>query len=228
MGKITGREVKEQLPEKVILIYRAVLQLLEEGVDLANLKVSDITEKAGIGKGTAYDYFDSKEDILVYALLFFIEDITERAVTGIWEQDGLVKRLFYLFNSADLKTGEGVCMLRFVNLILEPSKTGQLLREKVREREQCGQCMPFLIGRQIVEQGIASGELREDLPVGYMMYVLVTKFIAYHVYALHERFPEEIFFHLAPQRELSTEEFRELTVKGILQEFGKPGEGGTK
>lgn len=226
MEKITGREAKEQLPEKVLLIYRAVLQLLEEGVDLTNLKVSDITRKAGIGKGTAYDYFDSKEDILVYALLFFIENLAERAVAGIWESENLINRLSYVFNSTELKTGESVCMLRFVNLILEPSKTGQLLREKVREREQCGQCMPILIGRQIIEQGIASGELREDLPVGYMVYVLVTKFIAYQIYALHERFPREGFANLSLRQELTTEEFRELTITGILQEFGKSREEG--
>ena len=39
--------------EKVLAMYRAVWQLLDEGRDLHKLKVSDITECAGIGKGTA-------------------------------------------------------------------------------------------------------------------------------------------------------------------------------
>ena len=54
--------------EKVLAMYRAVWQLLDEGRDLHKLKVSDITECAGIGKGTAYEYFRSKEEIVSKAM----------------------------------------------------------------------------------------------------------------------------------------------------------------
>ena len=46
--------------KKVMAMYQAVWKLLDEGKDLHKLKVSDITECAGIGKGTAYEYFRSK------------------------------------------------------------------------------------------------------------------------------------------------------------------------
>ena len=47
--------------EKVLAMYRAVRELLEEGVNPEQIKVSDVTGRAGIGKGTAYEYFRSKE-----------------------------------------------------------------------------------------------------------------------------------------------------------------------
>lgn len=50
----------EYLP-KVKAIYRAVFELFEEGADLNSLTVSEITKKAGIGKGTAYEYFPIKK-----------------------------------------------------------------------------------------------------------------------------------------------------------------------
>lgn len=57
-------------PDKVILMYKAVVSLVEEGRDINSLKVADITNRAGIGKGTAYEYFKSKEEIIANALLY--------------------------------------------------------------------------------------------------------------------------------------------------------------
>ena len=54
------RKQTAEIPEKVLLIYQAVPQMLKEGADINTLKVSEITERAGIGKGTAYEYFSSK------------------------------------------------------------------------------------------------------------------------------------------------------------------------
>ena len=63
----------EELRPKVLALYRAVLEFLDEGADINTIKVSDITRKAGIGKGTAYDYFKSREEIIVSALLYDME-----------------------------------------------------------------------------------------------------------------------------------------------------------
>ena len=56
-------------PEKVLLMYQAVSELLRDQNDIAKIKVADITSRAGIGKGTAYEYFSSKEDLIANALL---------------------------------------------------------------------------------------------------------------------------------------------------------------
>ena len=58
----------EEYPPKVKAMYEAVLELFASGRELSTLKVSEITEKAGIGKGTAYEYFSTKEEIIVGAL----------------------------------------------------------------------------------------------------------------------------------------------------------------
>ena len=48
--------------EKELAIYQGVLRLLQEGADIHALKASDIAEAAGLGKGTLYNYFSSKEE----------------------------------------------------------------------------------------------------------------------------------------------------------------------
>ena len=72
MSKITGLEAPNQVPPKVTAMYRAVSTLLREDKDISEMSVSMITGLAGIGKGTAYEYFDSKEEIIVCALLYEI------------------------------------------------------------------------------------------------------------------------------------------------------------
>ena len=57
MSKITGLEAPNQVPPKVTAMYRAVSTLLREDKDISEMSVSMITGLAGIGKGTAYEYF---------------------------------------------------------------------------------------------------------------------------------------------------------------------------
>ncbi|SFQ30139.1 transcriptional regulator, TetR family [Lachnospiraceae bacterium XBB1006] len=59
--------------EKMIKLFDAVAALLEEGADVKDLKVIDITERAGIGKGTAYEYFKSKEELLLEAQIYYFD-----------------------------------------------------------------------------------------------------------------------------------------------------------
>ena len=59
--------------EKVLSLYQAVIDLIEEDADINGMKVADITNRAGIGKGTAYEYFSSKEEMIVEALMFDME-----------------------------------------------------------------------------------------------------------------------------------------------------------
>ena len=59
---------EKKYPPKVEAMNEAVISLLREGRELSSLTVSEITARAGIGKGTAYEYFSSKAEIIASAL----------------------------------------------------------------------------------------------------------------------------------------------------------------
>jgi len=59
-----------QIPPKVTAMYESVIEIIDEGTDIHNIKVESITKRAGIGKGTAYEYFSSKEEIILNALIY--------------------------------------------------------------------------------------------------------------------------------------------------------------
>ncbi len=68
------------IPEKKQAVYDAVCAFIEEGRDTSALTVSEITKRAGIGKGTAYEYFDSKEEMVDGAVCSRIVGLQKQAI----------------------------------------------------------------------------------------------------------------------------------------------------
>lgn len=79
---------------KELAMFKAVIDLIDEAADINKLKVSDITSKAGIGKGTAYEYFKSKEEIIAKAISY---DMKERGaeILSLVENSKCFKDKFY-------------------------------------------------------------------------------------------------------------------------------------
>lgn len=82
--------------EKVQKMYEAIAAFVEEKRDLSAIKVSDITSRAGIGKGTAYEYFSSKEEIIVHATMWLCGRQMNQLTAGIHEKNGFKEKYFYL------------------------------------------------------------------------------------------------------------------------------------
>ncbi len=148
------RKQTAEIPEKVLLIYQAVPQMLKEGADINTLKVSDITDRAGIGKGTAYEYFSSKEELITRALLFHIEkkvnDLESIAEEEIPFSDKIRAILDYLEQNFD--DNRVFCML--VRIGTGSYEISEQLKNEYRRMQENFDChrMERLIDR-IMEQG---------------------------------------------------------------------------
>lgn len=70
--------------ERELALYEAALHLIEQGNDPRTMKVQQIAEAAGIGKGTVYEYFASKDEILRGMALHCFDTEIER-ITGIFD-----------------------------------------------------------------------------------------------------------------------------------------------
>lgn len=66
--KLIDKEVKKQE-----ILIAAMKVFARKGV--ANTKMADVAEAAGIGKGTIYEYFKSKDDIFAEAFSHFMEQM---------------------------------------------------------------------------------------------------------------------------------------------------------
>ena len=103
-----------QYSPKQILIFEGVMNLLQEGRPIHELKVAEIAEASGMGKSTAYEYFSSKEEILREALTYHMSENFKNMVRFVFEADTfkgiLEKALLYLEDSLE-KRFTGIFLL---------------------------------------------------------------------------------------------------------------------
>ncbi|MBR1931285.1 MAG: TetR/AcrR family transcriptional regulator [Lachnospiraceae bacterium] len=180
MGKITGLERPQDVPAKVMLLYEAVAHLIAEDVDMNSISVATITEKAGIGKGTAYEYFDSKDDILVCAIIFYVQQLYEKVEGLLTSEVTFAGRMKLLLDEMEKGQGCDRCCsgTRYVHIITDRSGISRLVAQKMQE-EPLRDYLPDAVCERILREGIARGEVREDLPMEYMICTLFSKFMAY-------------------------------------------------
>lgn len=211
MGKITGAEKPDGLPEKVRLLYNAVFQLFVEGTDLADITVSGITGKAGIGKGTAYDYFDSKEDLVACALLYVMTQMTEKLLKKLETKENFNEQMACLLDWVEESFFERNCLIRFLHLLTDSSSIGQLLRQKMDVKE-IEQYLPMTLFQRLFEKTARDGEVRADISLEYMAYTVYSRLAGYVTFLYIEN----------PENE-KRGKMRMCVYQGIMKEFAVEG-----
>lgn len=207
MGKITGMEAAANVPPKVRLIYKAIEQLIAEEQDLNVVKVSTITDLAGIGKGTAYDYFETKDDMIACALIYQIKKISDSLSEALGKQENFAAQIDFLLDSIEKKNGKQQYFLRFMHVLTENSSYCQLAREKMGT-EQFGSFLPKNVFGELVQRGMERGEIRRELPVDYVVCAIFAKMMTYMI-----SFCSAECFHVTPTQ------FRPYIYQGILDEL---------
>lgn len=91
--------------EKEITIFEGLINLIESGENPYTITVSDIAKSANIGKGSLYDYFSSKKEIISQALVYFVESEIEIACNRIKSRETFKEKfyeiLFLIVESLD-------------------------------------------------------------------------------------------------------------------------------
>lgn len=206
MAKMTGFEDIGQIPPKVLKLYEAVSQLVEEGADPGTLRVSTITDRAGIGKGTAYEYFDSKDEIVIYAVVYQMQTAMAELEKGLLERKTFQEQMNYLLDEVTAQEGQQNSFLKLIHLLTDNSEFSRqvqgIMASAAHEKYRLIQLFRKLLGA-----AVERGEVRKDLPLDYMVFSMGGRVLAYMV-AVSEG---------GLQIELSR--MRELVYEGILNEL---------
>lgn len=158
-----GKKLLSAPPEKVLLMYQAVVDMVDEGVDINTMKVSDITTRAGIGKGTAYEYFSSKEEIITNALAFDVIKKREELLLIINREESFREKIERILDYIGEKFGEHqtFCMLFRIGTgsyeISEPLK-----RECGKIKQDISAYRLEEIIAKLMEQGVREGIIKEQ------------------------------------------------------------------
>lgn len=199
--------MKETRP-KVLALYRGVLELLDEGADVNTIKVSDITAKAGIGKGTAYDYFKSREEIIACALLYDVEQKIEEEKEELECHQGFSKKVIYAFDWMERRFREQKVFVRILRLTTEGSGLSSTILEELQKRKQAG-CGPIKVLMEMCTEGKERGEIREEIPVSAACIAALANMAAFVMYLeKSEETPE-----------IDVTWMKEFLCKGLLEQL---------
>jgi len=180
MEKITGMEAAHEVPPKVLVIYEAVEKLIASGEDINSVKVSTITELAGIGKGTVYDYFENKDEIIACSLLYQIKKLTEGLKEICSEKEIFAERVYACLEEIQKQSDKQQCFLRYVHVMTANSGYCQLVRDKMKQKE-FEQYLPKRVFEEMAMDGIERGEIKKTILPEYVIYAIFSKLLTYMI-----------------------------------------------
>ena len=115
--------------EKEKSIFKGIMDLLNQGYGIHELKVSDIAVAAGIGKGTVYEYFSTKEEIIRQALSYYVYKEYETFTASISNEHKFEDMIYKLLNHMVDLLKSRFSSLLFMVVSLGESDIKQLIRE---------------------------------------------------------------------------------------------------
>ncbi|WP_425446206.1 TetR/AcrR family transcriptional regulator [Dethiothermospora halolimnae] len=143
-------------------------------------KIEDIAKEAGIGKGTVYEYFESKknlfQELVIYTLDRYFEDIYK-----IIEQEGLRNRLLaYAFY-------HGESINRHMDMMESLPKKNDIFSSKIKLYIKEFRQKVFILLEDILKEAINRGEVREDLDINIASFMILG--------TINQYYAEEIFLN---------------------------------
>ena len=174
----------EETRPKVLALYKAVLELLDEGADINTLKVSDMTVRAGIGKGTAYDYFKSKEEIIAAAVVFDVERKVKTERMRLEQYADFESKVRYCFRWTLQGLQEQKAFMRFLYLSSYSCSLKRQIFEELKKRrgESCG---PIQILRELSREGKEEGAVRPEFSEEAAAYMILASLMSFVLYLEH-------------------------------------------
>lgn len=122
----------EETREKVLALYEGVIALLNEGMDINTMTVADMTKRAGIGKGTAYDYFSSKEEIIAKALVYYLRKKILFLQERLLERQSFCEKINAILDWMGENYGEDRCLSHGFKIGTDSFEIQKKIREECK------------------------------------------------------------------------------------------------
>lgn len=167
--------------DKIIAIYHAVEDFIAEGAELSNMRISDIAAKAGIGKGTTYEYFTSKEELVVKAMVYLVGSMTKRIINKMEKLDSFHDKFMLLLEEMEEKVKQRACILKYFHMLGDLNLCDQM-QKLLLTSDEAGKANPMRIIRYLLDEGRKEGIIGEGYSQSYMETVMFSKIIGFVVY----------------------------------------------
>lgn len=159
----------ERRRDKEKAVYEAVLSLLESGREFSELKVQQIADAAGIGKGTVYEYFASKEEILQGTVEYSLTQEVQRAADDFYRCATLDELIDGMCGYLRELCGNRAAIYRILVRTVLRSRSAPDCSGMQSRRRQMAERLARMVTRLQ-----AAGQVDPALEVDYCCYVLTS------------------------------------------------------
>lgn len=166
---------------KVIAMYEGVYELMKEGRDPYTLKVSDITAKAGIGKGTAYEYFETKEELVGKAVFYQLATGFLRMMGKVKEAGSFREKLDSLLDDLEENREQRCLLTRCLCYYTQGLFGGTDFIRRIQECSHGNEELKHFV-EDLLEAASRDGIKTEGVPLHFAVNAVITQAMGYLMY----------------------------------------------
>lgn len=166
---------------KEVALYESVLSLIKEGTSMANLKVSMIAQRAGVGKGTTYEYFKSKEELIGKAIFYEIHQKIQVLLQKVAQVTGFRNILYAIFEFMEEHQETNQFMYELSNINGVEYKIPDEIRDMLIHRTEALKILQEKLekfGNVAKEEGL----IPKEAPASLLNMALVNVLVSYLMY----------------------------------------------
>lgn len=166
-------------------IFKAIISHINRAGLLKNLTIAEIAQMAEVGKGTVYEYFTSKDEIICETIIYILDSIMSQILIEITPniefQSILIKHIEAMFKvSQQYSNIDMILMTDGISSTLE-TEHKQKLMNKVKTIKR--QYTNYL--KNIISLGVGEGIIKE-YPEEYIIYIVGNIIMSSISYYYHE------------------------------------------
>ncbi|MCP4135059.1 MAG: TetR/AcrR family transcriptional regulator [bacterium] len=163
---MSGTENNKPHPPGRVKIVKALRTLLETK-DFSSIKIADIARTAGVTEPLIYKYFRDKRDLLHELLQEYLEKSFDIVINDLKDMHGSMNKLRH-FISIYIQAYNIDRVIARVVLLEVSSSYDYYESNSYQTFKKYGQLI-----FSIIEEGVESGELRDDIPPLVMRHVIL-------------------------------------------------------
>lgn len=159
--------------EKELLIFEGFKKIIIDNSNIESIKVSDIAKAAGIGKGTVYEYFKSKDEIIARSIIYNFKIEIKNTIETIKNVSSFKDQCDHLFHYS-INSGKFIFpSLRILYNHVVPTELNSIILEDFEEILDLKSQLCNLLD-YVINTGISENIINKDLDRDYQRYVLIS------------------------------------------------------
>lgn len=178
--------MKKERNPKINQLLTAVIELIEEGMDIHTMKVIDITNRAGIGKGTAYEYFKCKEELVVAALIWDMKEQIEKLREKLLEAGDFKSQVLTVFGWMDNNKDRKRSGTQFFKMAGQSYEIASGVRREFENMAEEKFCLFDELLGIMRSQGMKEGIIDGGQEPALIHMILISNFITYFLYGAQD------------------------------------------